>query len=104
MNPIKEANAPMYYTIVRQPMDLKMIKARVRDGIIKTTAEFERDIVLMLTNSLMYNRKGTEVYQMALCMLESVVEKIKLFKAADSYSVQARKLLLASDRRGSREL
>ncbi|KAI9022953.1 hypothetical protein CLU79DRAFT_671581, partial [Phycomyces nitens] len=33
MNPIKEVNAPMYYTIVRQPMDLKMIKARVRDGV-----------------------------------------------------------------------
>ena len=48
--------------------------------------EFERDIVLMLANSLMYNREGTEMYQMALEMLEDVSEQIKLFKTADSNS------------------
>ncbi|KAG0165449.1 hypothetical protein DFQ28_008998 [Apophysomyces sp. BC1034] len=86
MNPIKETIAPRYYDVVRQPMDLKTIKNRVRDGVIKTTMEFERDIVLMLTNSLMYNKEGTEVYQMAHEMLGDALEQIRLFKAADSYS------------------
>ena len=54
--------------------------------MIKTTIEFERDIVLMLTNSLMYNKEGTEIYQMALEMLEDVNEQLKLFKTADSNS------------------
>jgi bromodomain-containing protein 8 len=48
--------------------------------------EFERDILLMLTNSLIYNKEGTEVYQMALEMLEDVQEQIRVFKTADAYS------------------
>lgn len=54
---------------------------------MKTTAEFERDVVLMLTNSLMYNKEGTEMYLMALEMLDDVREQIRLFKSADGYSV-----------------
>ncbi|CAO0796639.1 unnamed protein product [Mucor circinelloides] len=86
MNPIKKSWAPMYDQVVKQPLYLKTIKNRVRDGIVKTTTEFERDIVLMLTNSLMYNREGTEMYLMAQEMLEDVREQLRLFKSADSFS------------------
>ncbi|KAI7863214.1 hypothetical protein BDF14DRAFT_1734443 [Spinellus fusiger] len=72
MNPIKEATAPLYYDI-----------------LIKTTLEFERDIVLMLTNSLMYNKEGTEVYQMAQEMLEDATEQITIFKMADTNHASA---------------
>ncbi|KAI8332133.1 hypothetical protein BC941DRAFT_437601 [Chlamydoabsidia padenii] len=82
MNPIKEAQAPLYYNVVKRPLDLKSIKNRIRDGIIRTTVEFERDVVLMLTNSLMYNKEGTEIYQMAWEMLQDVTEQIKIFKTA----------------------
>ncbi|KAG2200472.1 hypothetical protein INT47_011452 [Mucor saturninus] len=87
MNPIKKSYAPLYDKVVKQPLYLKTIKNRVRDGVVKTTAEFERDVVLMLTNSLMYNKEGTEMYLMALEMLDDVREQIRLFKSADSYSV-----------------
>ncbi|KAI8642147.1 hypothetical protein BD408DRAFT_475933 [Parasitella parasitica] len=86
MNPIKKSYAPMYDKVVKQPLYLKTIKNRVRDGIVKTTTEFERDIVLMLTNSLMYNKEGTEMYLMAQEMLEDVREQLRLFKSADSFS------------------
>ncbi|CAO3645670.1 unnamed protein product [Cunninghamella echinulata] len=33
MNPIKEAQAPLYYDVVKYPMDLKTIKNRIRDGV-----------------------------------------------------------------------
>ncbi|CAO3647520.1 unnamed protein product [Mucor fragilis] len=84
MNPIKENIAPHYYEIVKRPMDLKAIKNRIRDGIINSTTEFERDIVLMLNNSLMYNKEGTEVYLLAKEMLDDAVEQIKIFKMADT--------------------
>ncbi|KAK4511584.1 Protein ssh4 [Mucor velutinosus] len=84
MNPIKENIAPHYYEIVKRPMDLKAVKNRIRDGIITTTTEFERDIVLMLNNSLMYNKEGTEVYLLAKEMLDDAVEQIKIFKMADT--------------------
>ncbi|KAK4513297.1 uncharacterized protein ATC70_011865 [Mucor velutinosus] len=86
MNPIKKSWAPMYDQVVKQPLYLKTIKNRVRDGIVKTTTEFERDVVLMLTNSLMYNKEGTEMYLMAQEMLEDVREQLRLFKSADSFS------------------
>lgn len=33
MNPIKEATAPLYYQIIKHPMDLKAIKNRIREGV-----------------------------------------------------------------------
>ncbi|ORE09046.1 hypothetical protein BCV72DRAFT_248372 [Rhizopus microsporus var. microsporus] len=68
LNPVKKNRAPFYNRI-----------------IIKTTVEFERDIVLMLTNALMYNKEGTETYLLALEMLEDVKDQIELFKFANSF-------------------
>ncbi|KAI8986040.1 hypothetical protein BDB01DRAFT_787469 [Pilobolus umbonatus] len=84
MNPIKESIAPFYYDIIKQPMDLKKIKNRIRDGIITTTVEFERDVMLMLCNALIYNKEDTEVYQMAREMLDDVTEQIRIFKTIDT--------------------
>jgi bromodomain-containing protein 8 len=52
--------------------------------LITSTVEFERDVVLMLNNSLMYNKEGTEVYLLAREMLQDTEEKIKIFKNADT--------------------
>lgn len=64
-NPIKKSEAPDYYDIVKRPMDLKTIKARIREGQIASSAEFQRDVYLMFANSLMYNRPGSDIYTMA---------------------------------------
>ncbi|KAI9279192.1 hypothetical protein BY458DRAFT_64638 [Sporodiniella umbellata] len=85
LNPIKKAKAPLYNKIVKKPLDLKIIKNKVKEGIIKSTVEFERDVVLMLTNALMYNKEGTETYLLALEMLQDVKDQIELFKFANSF-------------------
>ncbi|KAI0307180.1 hypothetical protein B0F90DRAFT_1685972, partial [Multifurca ochricompacta] len=64
-NPIKTSEAPDYYDIVKRPMDLKTIKAHIREGQIASSAEFQRDVYLMFANSLMYNRPGSDIYTMA---------------------------------------
>lgn len=64
-NPIKPSEAPDYYDIVKRPMDLKTIKARVRDGQTNTSDEYIRDIYLMFANSLMYNRPSSDIFAMA---------------------------------------
>jgi bromodomain-containing protein 8 len=46
-------------------MDLKTIKARIREGQIASSDEFQRDVYLMFANSLMYNRPGSDIYTMA---------------------------------------
>ena len=70
-NPIKTSEAPDYYDIVRRPMDLKTIKARIREGQIASSDEFQRDVYLMFANSLMYNRPGSDIFNMA--------EEVRLF-------------------------
>ncbi|KAI8338793.1 hypothetical protein EDC96DRAFT_487483 [Choanephora cucurbitarum] len=101
MNPIKENIAPHYYDIVKRPMDLKTIKNKIRDGLINTTEEFERDVMLMINNSLMYNKEGTEVYQMAREMLDDAVQQIKTFKAADADTSTSSHTRAAKERRKS---
>jgi Bromodomain len=64
-NPIKTSEAPDYYDIVKRPMDVKTIKAHIREGQIASSAEFQRDVYLMFANSLMYNRPGSDIYTMA---------------------------------------
>ncbi|KAJ1591201.1 hypothetical protein NDA11_007031 [Ustilago hordei] len=63
--PIKEADAPDYYTLIRQPLDIKTIKAKIKEGSIGTAKQLQRALNLMFANSLMYNRPGTEVFRMA---------------------------------------
>lgn len=46
-------------------MDLKTIKTRVKDGLISNSMEFQRDVYLMFANAMMYNRPGSEIYNMA---------------------------------------
>lgn len=64
-NPIKDSEAPDYREIVKRPMDLKTIKARIKDGIIATSLEFQRDVFLMFANAMMYNRPDSDIYTMA---------------------------------------
>jgi bromodomain-containing protein 8 len=64
-NPIKDSEAPDYRDIVKRPMDLKTIKTRIKDGIISTSLEFQRDVFLMFANSMMYNQPDSDIYAMA---------------------------------------
>ncbi|KAF8639927.1 hypothetical protein AX17_001177 [Amanita inopinata Kibby_2008] len=71
-NPIKNSDAPDYHDIVKRPIDLKTIKAKVKDGLIANSLEYQRDIFLMFANAMMYNVPGSDVYAMAEdMMLES---------------------------------
>ena len=63
--PIKEVDAPDYYTVVKQPMDLKLIKQRIKEGLIASSVELRCAFSLMYANALMYNQPGTEVHRMA---------------------------------------
>ncbi|KAJ2356533.1 hypothetical protein GGF43_002012 [Coemansia sp. RSA 2618] len=85
LGPIKSADAPHYYEVIRKPLDLKAIKNRIRDEEITTTVEFYRDIMHVLMNALMYNAEDTEVYQMAMEMLpdaQACIEQLLQTEAA----------------------
>lgn len=84
-NPIKKSEAPDYHDIVKRPMDLKTIKSRVKDGLISNSLEFQRDIYLMFANSMMYNRPGSEIYNMAEEMMSFSEREINAFRQTEGF-------------------
>ncbi|KAK1236602.1 hypothetical protein PQX77_000154 [Marasmius sp. AFHP31] len=84
-NPIRDSEAPDYHDIVKRPMDLKTIKAKIRDGIITNSLEFQRDIYLMFANAMMYNRPGSDVYVMAEDMMLDCEDYIQTFRQTEGF-------------------
>ncbi|KAI5124809.1 hypothetical protein M0805_005440 [Coniferiporia weirii] len=89
-NPIKPSEAPDYRDIVKRPMDLKTIKNRVRDGVIGTSSEYQRDIYLMFANSLMYNRPNSDIYVMAEEMMLDSEAHINSFRQTEVFNARTR--------------
>ncbi|XP_040200304.1 bromodomain-containing protein 8 isoform X3 [Rana temporaria] len=81
LQPVTDDIAPGYHSIVQRPMDLSTIKKNIETGIIRTTAEFQRDIMLMFQNAVMYNSSDHDVYHMAVEMQRDVLEQIQQFLA-----------------------
>ncbi|KAJ8698422.1 hypothetical protein PTI98_005132 [Pleurotus ostreatus] len=84
-NPIKNSEAPDYHEIVKRPMDLKTIKARIKDGAISNSLEFQRDIYLMFANAMMYNRPGSDIYSMAEDMMLESEDFIHSFRQTEGF-------------------
>ncbi|KAJ6515855.1 hypothetical protein C8R45DRAFT_1067331 [Mycena sanguinolenta] len=84
-NPIKVSEAPDYHDIVKRPIDLKTIKAKIKDGVIGNSLEYQRDIYLMFTNAMMYNRPGSDVHAMAEDMMVESDGHINTFRQTEGY-------------------
>ncbi|XP_051532730.1 bromodomain-containing protein 8-like isoform X2 [Myxocyprinus asiaticus] len=81
LQPVTDDIAPGYHSIVHRPMDLSTIKKNIENGLMRTTAEFQRDIMLMFQNAVMYNSSDHDVFHMALEMQRDVLEQIQQFLA-----------------------
>lgn len=83
LTPVNENDAPNYYTVIREPRDIKTIRTKVRTGEISTAEELQRDIMLMFANAVMYNRTNTEMHRWAVEMLEETLKLMALFAEAE---------------------
>ncbi|KAK4288879.1 hypothetical protein Pmani_038122 [Petrolisthes manimaculis] len=79
LRPITDEKAPGYHSVVYRAMDLQKIKRNIESGLIRTTAEFQRDIMLMFLNATMYNTRDHNVYHMAHQMMKDAVSTIQDF-------------------------
>ncbi|XP_074642901.1 bromodomain-containing protein 8-like isoform X2 [Tubulanus polymorphus] len=86
LHPVTNDIAPGYDSVVFRPKDLHTIKKHIETGVIKTTAEFQRDIMLMFTNATMYNNSDHNVFKMAQEMYDDVMQHIETV-----YTVQEQK-------------
>lgn len=81
-------------------MDLSAIKKNIESGVIRTTAEFQRDIMLMFQNAIMYNSSDHDVYHMALEMQRDVLEHVQQFLATQLIMQTSESAISAKSLRG----
>ncbi|KAL1432047.1 hypothetical protein MTO96_013407 [Rhipicephalus appendiculatus] len=91
LHPVTDEMAPGYHSIVYRPMDLLTIKKNIESGYIKTTLEFQRDMMLMFQNAIMYNSSDHDVFHMAIEMQKEVMGHIQLMvKTTETKSLRGR--------------
>ena len=78
MQPVKDEIAPGYSNVIHRPMDLSTVKKNIENGVIKSTCEFQRDIMLMFTNAFMYNSSDHDIHKITLEMYKEVLNDIEV--------------------------
>ncbi|XP_038627418.1 bromodomain-containing protein 8-like [Tachyglossus aculeatus] len=78
LKPVSDRQAPGYKDVVKRPMDLTSLKRNLSKGRIGSTAQFQRDLMLMFLNAVMYNAANHHVYHMAVDMQREVLEQIQV--------------------------
>ncbi|CAG9790430.1 unnamed protein product [Diatraea saccharalis] len=86
LRPISDEEAPGYSAVIKRPMDLSTIRRNIENGVIRTTAEFQRDVLLMLSNALIYNSSEHSVYSMAKEMHEEAQCQLGMLLAAQAHA------------------
>lgn len=78
LRPITEDQAPGYHSVIFRPMDLSTIKKNIDNGTIRSTTHFQRDVMLMFQNAIMYNKHDTFIYKMAISMQEECLQHMQI--------------------------
>lgn len=60
-----------YREAVLRPMDLHTLKRGVDSGVVRTTVEFQRDVMLMCSNACMFHATDDTVHQAMIRQMES---------------------------------
>lgn len=80
LRPITEDQAPGYHSVIFRPMDLSTIKKNIDNGTIRSTTHFQRDVMLMFQNAIMYNKHDTFIFKMAVSMQEECLQHMQVRK------------------------
>uniref|UniRef100_A0A4X2KR50 Bromo domain-containing protein n=1 Tax=Vombatus ursinus TaxID=29139 RepID=A0A4X2KR50_VOMUR len=83
LKPVSDRQAPGYKDVVKRPMDLTSLKRNLSKGHIRSMAQFERDLMLMFQNAVMYNDSDHHIYHMAIEMQKEVLEQIQVLYFRD---------------------
>ncbi|XP_055373764.1 bromodomain-containing protein 8 [Condylostylus longicornis] len=67
-----EEQAPKYRQIILHPLDLQTIKKNIDNNIIKSTNEFQRDLMLMCINAIMFCEQNSDNFVAAVEFLAEI--------------------------------
>jgi len=101
MQPVRDDIAPGYSNVVFRPMDLTTIKKSIENGTIKSTKMFQRDIMLMFTNAIMYNSSNHDVHKISVEMYKEVLHDVEQLLNAQEVLNDENKPIRFKDKRSS---
>lgn len=79
---VNKRAVPDYYDIIKEPMALSTIKARVAAKDYKSFSEFVRDLALIPHNAQVYNRQDSQAYVDALDVKKVIHAELQRLVAA----------------------
>jgi ATP-dependent helicase STH1/SNF2 len=84
MDLVSKKEYPLYYTLIKNPISMNMIKKRIYSSYYHSVLEFENDFHLMFDNARTFNEEGSVVYEDAD---EMQVNKTKGYNAQHAYII-----------------
>ena len=63
MDVVSKRDYPLYYTMIKTPISMNMIKKRLNSTYYRTIAHFRDDFHLMFNNARIFNEEGSFVYE-----------------------------------------
>ncbi|KAG8445955.1 hypothetical protein GDO86_013721 [Hymenochirus boettgeri] len=82
MEPVDPVDAPDYYGVIKEPMDLSTIEERIKSRSYKKLTEFVADMTKIFDNCRYYNPSDSLFCQSAEVLESFFVQKLKAFKAS----------------------
>ncbi|KAF9135875.1 hypothetical protein BGW39_010690 [Mortierella sp. 14UC] len=61
---------PEYYEVIKSPMSLQLVQARIKSGHYKNVDDFDREFQLIFENALIFNEDGSRVNKDARVLLK----------------------------------
>lgn len=80
MEPVDPDEAPDYYRVIKEPMDLQKVESKVDNRTYSTLSEFIGDMTKIFDNCRYYNPKESQFYRCAESLESFFVQKIKFFR------------------------
>uniref|UniRef100_A0A8C7ZCJ9 Bromodomain PHD finger transcription factor n=1 Tax=Oryzias sinensis TaxID=183150 RepID=A0A8C7ZCJ9_9TELE len=84
LEPVDTNDAPDYYRVIKEPMDLSTMEERLLKRAYVKLTEFVADMTKIFDNCRYYNPSDSPFYQCAEVLENFFVQKLKSFKASSS--------------------
>ena len=85
--PFKEAvdvsKVPDYTTVVKNPIDLKVVRKKYESRLYTSKEEFKSDILLIFSNAKLYNSKDTIYYKYAEQLEREIMPSLNRLKEVE---------------------
>jgi hypothetical protein len=101
--PVTEEEAPGYFQVIADPMDLGTIRRKNEEGLYQFWEQLATDLYRMFNNALKYNKNGSDCWKMAKAqqmharsLIENARQGKQLVSAKARAATAARKVTMAA--------